>query len=69
MSIRKRIKGDTPSFFKIIGRIGIALATIGGALAVPVLGVPAIVSAVLIASGTSAVAVSQMVVKDPKSLN
>lgn len=69
MSIKKRLNSETPSFFKIIGRVGVALVAIGGALAAAPVTVPAAVTASLITGGTIAKIVAQLVVKDAKELN
>lgn len=68
MSITKRIKGETPKFFKTIGRIGIALAAIGTALAAAPFAVPVAITASLITGGTIAKIVASTVVKNPADL-
>ena len=68
MSIKKRLKADTPSFFKKIGRVGVALVAIGGVISAPVLGIPIVIGATIIAVGTTAKIVSQLVVENPKDL-
>lgn len=68
MSIKKRIKGKTPNFFKIVGRVGIALGAIGVALAAAPIAVPVAVTASLITGGTIAKIVAQLVVENPSDL-
>ena len=65
-TIAKRLKSTTPSFFKKLRNIGIALATAGGAILAAPIALPAIVLTVggyLITAGTIATAVSQATTK------
>lgn len=69
MSIRKRLKGDTPRFFKNLGIWGYALVALGGTLSAPALGIPLVVGGVIAAVGGTMKLVSSLVVKNPNDLN
>ena len=67
MKILDRYKHSTPSFFRKLRNIGIALATAGGAILAAPISLPAIVITIatyLTIAGTVATAVSQAVVSD-----
>jgi len=67
MNIIERYKQPTPKFFKTLRNIGIALATVGGAIIAAPISLPAIVVTIgtyLTVAGTVATAVSQAVVSD-----
>lgn len=67
MKLIERYKKPTPSFFRKLRNIGIALATAGGAIIAAPITFPAIVITVatyLTVAGTVATAVSQAVVAD-----
>ena len=69
MKLQERYKKRTPSFFRRLRNIGIALAAASGAiLAAPILLPAAIISAAgyLAVAGTVATAVSQAVVEGEK---
>lgn len=66
-TLAERSKAETPSFFKKLRLVGLALAAVGGVLvAAPVALPAAIVTAggYLIVAGSVATAVSQVAVKD-----
>jgi len=67
MKIIDRYKQPTPSFFRKLRNIGIALATAGGVIIAAPISLPAIVITIatyLTVAGTVATAVSQAVVSD-----
>ena len=67
MKIINRYQKPTPSFFRKLRNIGIALAAAGGAIIAAPISLPAIVVTVatyLTVAGTVATAVSQAVVSD-----
>lgn len=67
MKIIERYKKPTPSFFRKLRNIGIALATAGGAIIAAPISLPAAVITIatyLTVAGTVATAVSQAVVAD-----
>ena len=67
MKIIERYKKPTPSFFRKLRNIGIALATAGGAIIAAPISLPAAVITIatyLTVAGTVATAVSQAVVSD-----
>ena len=67
MKITERYKKKTPSFFRKLRNIGIALAAAGGVIIAAPISLPAIVVTVatyLTVAGTVATAVSQAVVSD-----
>lgn len=75
MSIRKRLKGETPSFFKVLRNIAIGAVTVSGViLALPVVGAVAIPAGVIAvatyvtAIGSAVGITSQLTVKDPNRL-
>lgn len=70
MSIFSRFFSDTPTFFKRVRTIGIALAAIGTAIATAPISLPAgliAVSGYLITAGTVATIVSQAVQPSPSN--
>ena len=67
MKLKDRYKKKTPSFFRKLRNIGIALATAGGIIIAAPISLPAIVISIatyLTVAGTVATAVSQAVVSD-----
>ncbi|SNR65647.1 hypothetical protein SAMN06265371_1082 [Lutibacter agarilyticus] len=67
MKLTTRYKKKTPTFFRKLRNIGIALATAGGVIIAAPISLPAIVITVatyLTVAGTVATAVSQAVVSD-----
>ena len=67
MKLATRYKKKTPTFFRKLRNIGIALATAGGIIIAAPISLPAIVISVatyLTVAGTVATAVSQAVVSD-----
>ena len=67
MNLAKRYKHKTPSFFRKLRNIGIALAATGGALLAAPIALPAIllkVATYITVAGTVATTVSQAVVSD-----
>jgi hypothetical protein len=67
MKITERYKRKTPSFFRKLRNIGIALATAGGVFIAAPISLPAVVITIatyLTVAGTVATAVSQAVVSD-----
>tara|TARA_R110001583_G_scaffold174505_1_gene328907 strand:- start:243 stop:476 length:234 start_codon:yes stop_codon:yes gene_type:complete len=67
MKITERYKRKTPSFFRKLRNIGIALAATGGAILAAPISLPALlitVATYLTVAGTVATAVSQAVVSD-----
>ena len=67
MKLKERYKRKTPTFFRTLRNIGIALATAGGVLLTAPISLPAVVISVasyLAVAGTVATAVSQAVVSD-----
>jgi len=67
MKIIERYKKPTPSFFRKLRNIGIALATAGGVIIAAPISLPAAVITIatyLTVAGTVATAVSQAVVSD-----
>jgi len=67
MNLVKRYKHKTPSFFRKLRNIGIALASTGGALLAAPIALPAIllkVATYIAVAGTVATTVSQAVVSD-----
>ncbi|RXP52358.1 hypothetical protein EC396_11345 [Lutibacter sp. HS1-25] len=67
MKITERYKKPTPTFFRKLRNIGIALAATGGAIIAAPISLPAIlvtVATYLTVAGTVATAVSQAVVSD-----
>ena len=67
MKITERYKRKTPSFFRKLRNIGIALATAGGVIIAAPISLPAAVITIatyLTVAGTVATAVSQAVVSD-----
>jgi len=67
MKIIERYKKQTPSFFRKLRNIGIALATAGGVIIAAPISLPAAVITIatyLTVAGTVATAVSQAVVSD-----
>lgn len=67
MKITERYKKPTPTFFRKLRNIGIALAATGGAIIVAPISLPAIlvtVATYLTVAGTVVTAVSQAVVTD-----
>ena len=72
MKIIDRLKQPTPSFFRKLRNIGIALATAGGAIIAVPISLPAIlvtIATYLTVAGTVATAVSQAVVSDNENKN
>tara|TARA_R110001583_G_scaffold73456_2_gene204385 strand:- start:3084 stop:3329 length:246 start_codon:yes stop_codon:yes gene_type:complete len=70
MKITERYKRKTPSFFRKLRNIGIALATAGGVIIAAPISLPAAVITIatyLTVAGTVATAVSQAVVSDNES--
>ena len=70
MNIVERYKKPTPTFFKTLRNIGIALATAGGAIIAAPISMPAIVVTIatyMTVAGTVATAVSQAVVTDDEN--
>lgn len=68
MSIFKRLSGDTPTFFRRIRNIGIALVAVGTAIATAPVALPAAIVAAagyLITAGTVAGIVAQAVQPSP----
>ena len=69
MKIIERYKKPTPKFFRILRNIGIALASVGGAIIAAPISIPAIIITIatyMTVAGTVATAVSQAVVSDKK---
>ena len=69
MKIIERYKKPTPKFFRILRNIGIALATVGGAIIAAPISIPATIITIatyMTVAGTVATAVSQDVVSDKK---
>jgi hypothetical protein len=69
MSIIKRIKEPTPTFFRKIRNIGITLASVSGAILAAPIAIPAAVATAagyLAVAGTVASVVSQAVTEPPK---
>jgi len=69
MKIIERYKKPTPKFFRILRNIGIALATVGGAIIAAPISIPATIITIatyMTVAGTVATAVSQAVVSDKK---
>jgi hypothetical protein len=67
MKLLERYKKPTPSFFRKLRNIGIALATAGGAIIAAPIALPTLVITIatyLTVAGTVATAVSQAVVAD-----
>ena len=67
MKIRERLKQPTPTFFRKLRNIGIALAATGGAILAAPISLPALlitIATYLTVAGTVATAVSQAVVSD-----
>ncbi|REE82991.1 hypothetical protein BX611_0268 [Lutibacter oceani] len=67
MKIIDRLKQPTPTFFRKLRNIGIALATTGGAILAAPISLPALlitIATYLTVAGTVATAVSQAVVSD-----
>ena len=67
MKLTTRYKKKTPTFFRKLRNIGIALATAGGVIIAAPISLPAIVISIatyLTVAGTVATAVSQAVVSD-----
>lgn len=67
MKLLERYKKPTPSFFRKLRNIGIALATAGGAIIAAPIALPTLVVTIatyLTVAGTVATAVSQAVVSD-----
>ncbi|PHS51892.1 MAG: hypothetical protein COB01_08805 [Lutibacter sp.] len=67
MKIIDRLKQPTPTFFRKLRNIGIALAATGGAILAAPISLPALlvtVATYLTVAGTVATAVSQAVVSD-----
>lgn len=67
MKIIDRLKQPTPTFFRKLRNIGIALAATGGAIIAAPISLPALVITIatyLTVAGTVATAVSQAVVSD-----
>ena len=67
MKITERYKKPTPTFFRKLRNIGIALATAGGAIIAAPIALPTLVITIatyLTVAGTVATAVSQAVVAD-----
>ena len=67
MKITERYKKPTPTFFRKLRNIGIALATAGGAIIAAPIALPTLVITIatyLTVAGTVATAVSQAVVSD-----
>ena len=72
MNLIERYQKPTPKFFKTLRNIGIALASIGGAIIAAPIALPTVIVTVatyLTVAGTVATAVSQAVVSDDKTLN
>jgi len=70
MKITERYKKPTPSFFRKLRNIGIALAATGGAIIAAPISLPAIlvtIATYLTVAGTVATAVSQAVVSDDET--
>ncbi len=70
MNLTKRYKKKTPTFFRKLRNIGIALATAGGVIIAAPISLPAIVVSIatyLTVAGTVATAVSQAVVSDDEN--
>ena len=70
MKITERYKRKTPSFFRKLRNIGIALATAGGVIIAAPISLPAAIITIatyLTVAGTVATAVSQAVVSDNES--
>jgi len=67
MNLKQRYKHKTPSFFRKLRNIGIALAATGGAILAAPIALPAIllkVATYIVVAGTVATTVSQAVVSD-----
>jgi len=67
MNLKQRYKHKTPSFFRKLHNIGIALAATGGAILAAPIALPAIllkVATYIVVAGTVATTVSQAVVSD-----
>ena len=70
MKLIERYQKPTPSFFRKLRNIGIALATAGGAIIAAPIALPATIITIatyLTVAGTVATAVSQAVVSDNES--
>jgi hypothetical protein len=70
MKLLDRYKKTTPTFFRKLRNIGIALAAIGGAIIAASIALPALVITIatyLTVVGTVATAVSQAVVSDDEN--
>ncbi|REE80321.1 hypothetical protein BX611_1963 [Lutibacter oceani] len=70
MKLLERYQKPTPSFFRKLRNIGIALATAGGAIIAAPIALPATIITIatyLTVAGTVATAVSQAVVSDNES--
>ncbi len=66
MTLLERYKQPTPKFFRTLRNIGIALATVGGAIIAAPISLPALVVTIgtyMTVAGTVATAVSQAVVQ------
>ena len=71
MNLKERYQKPTPSFFRKLRNIGIALATAGGVIIAAPISLPAVVITVatyMTVAGTVATAVSQAVVSDGKKI-
>ncbi|WP_010136057.1 hypothetical protein [Ochrovirga pacifica] len=69
MKIQERLKHPTPSFFRKLRNIGLALAAASGAILAAPIALPAAVISIagyVAVAGTVATAVSQAVVSDKK---
>jgi ABC-type xylose transport system permease subunit len=67
----KRWKAKTPSFWKNIQKVGLAVGAIGGALLTAPISLPAAVitaAGYLVTAGAVTAAVSQLTVENPKDL-
>ncbi|MGY5354194.1 hypothetical protein [Wenyingzhuangia sp. IMCC45467] len=67
MNIQERLKQPTPSFFRKLRNIGLALAAASGAILTAPIALPAVIISVagyVAVAGTVATAVSQAVVSD-----
>ena len=72
MKLLERYQKPTPTFFRKLRNIGIALATAGGAIIAAPIALPALaitIATYLTIAGTVATAVSQAVVSDSETEN
>ena len=69
--LMKRWKAKTPSFWKKVQKIGLAVGAIGGAILTAPISLPAAVittAGYLVTAGAVTAAVSQLTVENPKDL-